>query len=80
MVLPTLLMMVLPRYVGITRHYPGTTESLLQMIGLTIGVPPALGLFNVNQYIAPRKLETRFHEMVRLDGSPVTTLRYYKGL
>lgn len=80
MVLPTLLMMPLMRCSALARRYSVATESLLQMIGLSIGVPPALAAFNVNQTIAASQLEPRFRDMKRLDGTPVKSYKYYKGL
>ncbi|KAG5512313.1 hypothetical protein JKF63_07838 [Porcisia hertigi] len=80
MMLPTMCMMPLTRTSAFARRRPVVTESLLQMIGLTIGVVPALAVFDVHQTIPASELETRFHNLKRLDGTPVQTLKYYKGL
>ncbi|KAK7194831.1 tricarboxylate carrier [Novymonas esmeraldas] len=80
MTLPTLCMMPLLRVSPFARRHAVPAECLLQMLGLTIGVPPALGAYNLHQSIAASRLEPRFHGLTRKDGSPVQTLTYYKGL
>ncbi|CAJ1005277.1 putative Tricarboxylate carrier [Leishmania naiffi] len=80
MLLPTLSVVPLMRVSSFVRHHTVLTESLLQMLGLTLGVPLALAAYNLHQTIPAWKLEPQFHGLQRLDGSPVKTLRYYKGL
>lgn len=80
MMLPTLCMMPLMRVSGFARRHTVPTECLLQMLGLTLGVPPALGAYNLTQTIPASQLEERFHGLTRKDGTPVQNLTYYKGL
>lgn len=80
MVLPVLCAIPLKRYVPIAQRNPYRTEVLLQMVGLLVGVPPALATFNTYQTLPADRLESSFHQLVRKDGSPVKALTYYKGL
>ncbi|KAG5488129.1 hypothetical protein LSCM1_08195 [Leishmania martiniquensis] len=80
MLLPTLCAMPLMRVSPLARRNPTCAECPLQMLGLTLGVPPALATYNLQQTIPATKLEPKFQNLKRLDGSPVHTLRYYKGL
>jgi sideroflexin-5 len=80
MVLPTLCMMPLMRVSSLARRYSVPTECFLQMLGITIGVPPALAAFALTQTIPATKLESRFQNLTRQDGSPVRNFTYYKGL
>lgn len=80
MVLPTMLMVPLTRRSPFMARNSAVCEGLLQIIGLTVGVPPALAAYNVNQTIPASKLEPRFQGLTRKDGSPVQTFGYYKGL
>ncbi|EPY41692.1 tricarboxylate carrier [Angomonas deanei] len=59
MVLPTLFMVPLASIPAIRAH-PLVTETALQMLGLTLGVPPALAAFNINQTIGATSLEKEF--------------------
>ncbi|CCW64182.1 unnamed protein product [Phytomonas sp. EM1] len=80
MMLPTLLSMPIMRYYGSARRHPIMTETLLQILGLSLGVPFALGLFNPIQTIPATKLEPRFQNLPRKSGAPVVNYTYYKGL
>lgn len=80
MVLPILCAIPLRTYLPIARRNPYMTEVLLQITGLTIGVPPALAIFNINQTIPVSKMEPKFRHLKRKNGSPVLHMSYYKGL
>lgn len=80
MVLPIVCAIPLRTYVPIARRNPYLTEVMLQVVGLTLGVPPALAAFNIHQTIPASALEKQFHGLKRKDGSPVLELTYYKGL
>ncbi|KPI86144.1 putative tricarboxylate carrier [Leptomonas seymouri] len=80
MVLPTLCIMPLKRVSGLARRHPVPMECFLQMLGISIGVPPALAAYALTQTIPASKLEPRFQNLTRQDGSPVQNLTYYKGL
>ncbi|ORC91193.1 putative tricarboxylate carrier [Trypanosoma theileri] len=80
MVLPTLLMAPLTARVAFARGYPILTETALQIAGLGIGVPFALGAFSTTVHIPATRLEPEFHGLKRKDGSPVEMFTYYKGL
>lgn len=80
MVLPTLMMVPLMRVSPFCKRYSVATEALLQMLGLTVGVPPALAAFNLIQSVPATSLEPRFHGLKRQNGAPVVNYTYYKGL
>ncbi|KPA73732.1 putative mitochondrial tricarboxylate carrier [Leptomonas pyrrhocoris] len=80
MVLPTLCMMPLLRVSRLARRHSVATESFLQMLGISIGVPPALAAYALTQTIPATKLEPRLQNLTREDGSPVQNFTYYKGL
>lgn len=80
MMLPTLAMMPLTHYCSAARRYSMQAECLLQMTGLTLGVPPALAFYSLNQTIAARKLEPQLQGLSTSRGSPVEVFSYYKGL
>ncbi|KAG5508675.1 hypothetical protein JIQ42_08463 [Leishmania sp. Namibia] len=80
MMLPTLCTVPLMRVSSFARRHPTPTECLMQMLGLTLGVPPALATYSLQQTVPASTLEPAFHHLKRLDGSPVHTLKYYKGL
>ncbi|CBZ31146.1 tricarboxylate carrier, putative [Leishmania donovani] len=80
MMLPALSTMPLMRISPFARRHSALTECLLQLFGLTLGVPLALAAYDLHQTIPASKLEPRFHNLKRRDGSPVQTLKYYKGL
>ncbi|GET85412.1 sre-2/carboxylate carrier-like protein [Leishmania tarentolae] len=80
MMLPTLSMMPLMRLSPFVRRHSVFTECLLQLLGLTLGVPLALAAYDIHQAIPASKLEPKFHDLKRRDGSPVQTFKYYKGL
>jgi len=56
------------------------TEVSLIAACLWVGVPPALALFPQTEEVAVTKLEDRFHNLTRTDGTPITHLYYNKGL
>lgn len=80
MMLPGVVMMVLPRYSALARRAPVLCESVLQMAGLTVGVPPALAVYDRVQHVSVDRLEEPFRHMVRQDGSPVRCMTYIKGV
>eukprot|EP00796_Vickermania_ingenoplastis_P010709 gene10709-7440_t len=80
MVLPTVCAVPLRKFVPAARRNPYITEVLLQVVGLTAGVPPALAFYDVTQTLPADRLEPQFHGLKRRDGSPVKELTYYKGL
>lgn len=80
MVLPTFAMMPLVRVSPFIAANSAVVEAGLQMGGLTVGVPPALGTFDLTQTLPAARLEQRFQGLTRMDGSPVVNLTYYKGL
>ncbi|CCW71322.1 unnamed protein product [Phytomonas sp. Hart1] len=80
LMLPTLLSMPLMRFSVRARRSPIVTETSLQVMGLTLGVPFALGLFKPTQTIPATKLEPKFHNLLRKNGTPVLNYTYYKGI
>lgn len=80
MVLPVVCAIPLRTYVPMARRNPYLTEVLLQMLGLIVGVPPALAAFNVYQTLPASQMEPSFHGLLRKNGLPVKELTYYKGL
>ncbi|EAN84262.1 putative tricarboxylate carrier [Trypanosoma cruzi] len=80
MFLPTLLMAPLTARFGFARAYPICTETALQIAGLAVGVPAALGAFSTTVSIPANRLETSFQDLKRKDGTPVKMYTYYKGL
>lgn len=80
MFLPALLMAPLTARFSFARGYPVLTETALQIAGLSVGVPLALGAFNTTVRIPADRLEPKFQKLTRKDGRPVRTFTYYKGL
>lgn len=80
MVLPTLLMAPLTARFAFAKTYPVFTETALQIAGLSVGVPMALGAFNPTVRIPADRLEPAFQGLTRKDGTPVRMFTYYKGL
>lgn len=80
MVLPIALAVPLRTHVPLARRNPYLTEVMLQVVGLTLGVPPALAAFSLTQRIPASQLEEKFHGLKRRNGAPVEMLEYYKGL
>ncbi|KEG10223.1 putative tricarboxylate carrier [Trypanosoma grayi] len=80
MVLPTLLMAPLTTRFAFARAWPILTETVLQIAGLGVGVPLALGAFSTTVQIPASRLEPALQGLTRKDGTPVKTFTYYKGL
>ncbi|RNF04182.1 putative tricarboxylate carrier [Trypanosoma rangeli] len=80
MLLPTLLMAPLTTRYAFARGSPLCTETALQILGLGVGVPLALGAFSPIVSIPATRLESSFQGLKRKDGSPVAMYTYYKGL
>lgn len=80
MILPTLVMIPLCAMSPRIRRRAVPIECVLQCVGLTIGVPPALAVFDINQSISASALEPQFQGLKRKNGEPVKEFTYYKGL
>ena len=80
MMLPPLLAAPLMRNVPLLGSNPVLTETMLILMGLGVGVAPALAAFPPLESVRAVKLEPHFQSLLRANGQPVETLRFVKGL
>ena len=59
-------------------HVP--TELAIIAGSLTLGVPAAIALFSPTVAVSVEHLESEFHHKRDVDGNPISTAYFHKGL
>ena len=55
-------------------------STFVTIVAFGFGLPAAISVFPTNLEVNVKDLEPEFHDLCGLDGKPVETVNFYKGL